>query len=64
MILFPTFVLSCKSKAPEPVKVTCPDGFWKVPKEWIILSPNIRLKLHNGNAMEEIMSTVPTTIDV
>ena len=30
----PTFVLSCKSKAPEPKKVTCPDGFWKVPDEW------------------------------
>ena len=35
LILFPTFVLSCKSKTPEPVKeVTCPDGFWKVPDEW------------------------------
>ena len=38
LILCPTFVQSCKSKAPEPepepVKITCPDGFWKVPDEW------------------------------
>ena len=34
LISMPAFVLSCKSKAPEPVKVTCPDGFWKVPDEW------------------------------
>ena len=36
LILFPTFVVSCKSKAPEPepVGVACPDGFWKVPDEW------------------------------
>ena len=35
LVLFPTFVISCKSKTPEPVKeVTCPDGFWKVPDGW------------------------------
>ena len=35
LILFPTFVLSCKSKTPEPVKeVICPDGFWRVPDGW------------------------------
>ena len=34
LILFLTFVLSCKSKTPEPVKVSCPDGFWKVPDGW------------------------------
>ena len=34
LISLPSFVLSCKSKTPEPEKVTCPDGFWQVPDEW------------------------------
>ena len=34
LLTLPCLVHCCKSKAPEPTKPPCPDGFWEVPEGW------------------------------
>ena len=34
LVALPTFVFSCKSKAQDPDKPLCPEGYWEVPDGW------------------------------